>query len=45
MWGIVIFVIIHVYAAVAAARLPANDIDYHAYERRAPTGGADERGE
>ncbi len=37
------FVIIHVYAAVA--RLLANDIDYHAYERRAPTGGADERGE
>jgi hypothetical protein len=28
-----------------AGRLLANDIDYHAYERRAPSGVADELGD
>jgi hydrogenase maturation protease len=31
--------------AMGAARLLANDIDYHAYERRAPSGVADGRGD
>ena len=31
--------------AMDAARLLANDIDYHAYERRAPSGVADELGD
>jgi hydrogenase maturation protease len=30
---------------MGAARLLANDIDYHAYERRAPSGVADELGD
>ncbi len=31
--------------AMGAGRLLANDIDYHAYERRAPSGVAEERGD